>query len=127
MPIRIFFPKQIFYLASSLLMLAVAAKPLADVYKCVHEVTGRITFSDKICPNNTAGEPISVGNTNSDFKYERSAEEKLREKHDRQEAEYQKAWRERNEQATREADLQEAKRIRNKRQNEKSPENSTAP
>ena len=127
MLIRTFSPKHFSRLVSFLLMLVIAPTSLAEVYKCVHEVTGRVSFSDKDCPNKTAGKSISVGNTNSDFVYEKSAEEKLREKHERQEAEYQKAWRERNEQAAREANLREAQRLRKQRQSEELLENSTSP
>ena len=127
MPIRSFPPRQFCHLAGFLVVLTIAPTSLAEVYKCVNEATGRVTFSDKDCPSRTAGESISVGNTNSDFVYEKSAEQRLREKHEHQEAEYQKAWRERNEEATREANLQEAQRLGKQRQSEASLENSTPP
>ena len=41
----------------------------AEIYKCVDEVTGKMTFTDTACPDKTAGGYVPVGTANRDSGY----------------------------------------------------------
>jgi hypothetical protein len=73
----------------------------AEVFRCVDEATGSVAFTDKDCPDKTAGEYIPVGKANGDGGYDKDAATKLSEKHAEQEAEFHRGWKEQNAQATR--------------------------
>ena len=51
-------------------LLAISPSALAEVYKCVDEATGKMTFTDSACPDKGTGDYVPVGPANSDSGYE---------------------------------------------------------
>lgn len=70
----IHYSSMLFFKTAALLgLLSFSVGSPAEVFKCVDKATGKMAFTDKACPDNTTGDYLPVGKTNSDAGYDSNA------------------------------------------------------
>lgn len=85
-------PHRLLKVVGLLVLLAFAPVSIAEVFKCVDAVTGKMAFTDHACPNNQPGQHHSVGDTNSDSGYDSDATSRAEVNRNIGESEHRQNW-----------------------------------
>jgi Domain of unknown function (DUF4124) len=103
---------------SLLVLLSICTTASAEVFKCVDKATGKMSFTDKACPNSQPGSHQAVSSTNGDSGYNGQAVAAAKERRELDQEKFRDDWQSHNTDVSSKQASEKAKRDRERAKNQ---------